>query len=70
MAKAAIDTWKSGMLPRNKRATMIADAEAPFAPKGCPFQAWSLGALLRLDRVVLAESKSTPRVRRGAPQAV
>ena len=21
----------------------IADADAPFAPKGCPFQAWSLG---------------------------
>jgi predicted glycogen debranching enzyme len=33
----------------------IADAEAPFAPKGCPFQAWSLGELLRLDRIVLAE---------------
>ena len=32
----------------------IADAEPPFAPKGCPFQAWSLGELLRLDRVVLA----------------
>lgn len=35
----------------------IADAEAPFAPKGCPFQAWSLGELLRLDRIVLAETK-------------
>src|SRR6266699_2086973 len=35
----------------------IADAEAPFEPKGCPFQAWSLGELLRLDRVVLVESK-------------
>jgi predicted glycogen debranching enzyme len=33
----------------------IADAEPPFAAKGCPFQAWSLGELLRLDRVVLAE---------------
>lgn len=31
----------------------IADAEAPHAPKGCPFQAWSLGELIRLDRVVL-----------------
>ena len=31
----------------------IADAEAPFKPCGCPFQAWSLGELLRLDRVVL-----------------
>ena len=42
----------------------IADAEAPFAPKGCPFQAWSLGELLRLDRVVLAETRSRERVRR------
>jgi predicted glycogen debranching enzyme len=33
----------------------IADAEPPYTPRGCPFQAWSLGELLRLDRVVLAE---------------
>ena len=26
----------------------IADAEAPFTPGGCPFQAWSLGELLRV----------------------
>jgi predicted glycogen debranching enzyme len=26
----------------------IADAESPFTPRGCPFQAWSLGELLRL----------------------
>jgi predicted glycogen debranching enzyme len=32
----------------------IADAEPPFEPRGCPFQAWSLGELLRLDRLVLA----------------
>ena len=32
----------------------IADAEPPFTPRGCPFQAWSLGELLRLDRVVFA----------------
>ncbi len=35
----------------------IADAEAPFTPRGCPFQAWSLGELLRLDRVVLTEPR-------------
>jgi glycogen debranching enzyme len=40
----------------------IADAEAPFAPKGCPFQAWSLGELLRLDRVVLVEPTRATRV--------
>jgi predicted glycogen debranching enzyme len=32
----------------------IADAEAPHTPRGCPFQAWSLGEFLRLERVVLA----------------
>jgi predicted glycogen debranching enzyme len=31
----------------------IADADPPHTPRGCPFQAWSLGELLRLDRVVL-----------------
>ena len=48
----------------------IADAEAPFALKGCPFQAWSLGELLRLDRVVLAERKPVGRTRTAARQAV
>ena len=43
----------------------IADADAPFAPKGCPFQAWSLGELLRLDRVVLAEPRGTARGRKS-----
>jgi predicted glycogen debranching enzyme len=33
----------------------IADAEPPHTPRGCPFQAWSVGEALRLDRVVLAE---------------
>ena len=32
----------------------VADAEAPFTEGGCPFQAWSLAELMRLDRVVLA----------------
>jgi len=30
----------------------IADAEPPHTPRGCPFQAWSLGELLRLDRML------------------
>ena len=33
----------------------IADAESPHTPRGCPFQAWSVGEALRLDQVVLAE---------------
>ena len=31
----------------------ICDAEAPHTPRGCPFQAWSLGELLRLEHSVL-----------------
>jgi predicted glycogen debranching enzyme len=32
----------------------VADAEFPFTPRGCPFQAWSIGEMIRLDRDVLA----------------
>jgi predicted glycogen debranching enzyme len=35
----------------------IADAEEPYTPRGCPFQAWSLGELLRIERVVLAVAR-------------
>ena len=43
----------------------IADAVSPFTPRGCPFQAWSLGEYLRLDRQILsvgraAESAAVP----------
>jgi predicted glycogen debranching enzyme len=31
----------------------ICDAEPPHTQRGCPFQAWSLGELLRLERTVL-----------------
>lgn len=34
----------------------IADGDAPHTPRGCPFQAWSLGELIRLERFVLAEA--------------
>jgi predicted glycogen debranching enzyme len=34
----------------------IDDATTPFLERGCPFQAWSLGELLRLDYKVLAPS--------------
>ncbi len=39
----------------------VADAEAPYAPGGCPFQAWSVGELLRLDRVVLVDDRPASR---------
>jgi glycogen debranching enzyme len=35
----------------------IADADVPHTPRGCPFQAWSVGELLRLDQRVLAEAQ-------------
>jgi predicted glycogen debranching enzyme len=31
----------------------IADAEPPHAARGCPFQAWSLGEIIRLERAIL-----------------
>jgi predicted glycogen debranching enzyme len=33
----------------------IADGDPPHTPRGCPFQAWSVGEVLRLALVVLAE---------------
>jgi predicted glycogen debranching enzyme len=33
----------------------IADGDPPHTPRGCPFQAWSLGELLRLTNAVLRE---------------
>jgi predicted glycogen debranching enzyme len=44
----------------------VADAEALHEPGGCPFQAWSLGELLRLEHVVLA-APATSRARPPFP---
>lgn len=41
----------------------IADARAPHTPRGCPFQAWSVGELLRLELDVLAERAPVPAER-------
>ena len=30
----------------------IADAEYPHTPRGCPFQAWSLGEYIRLESIL------------------
>jgi predicted glycogen debranching enzyme len=38
----------------------IADADAPHIPRGCPFQAWSVGELIRLDCSVLAPQETKP----------
>ncbi len=37
----------------------IADGDPQYTPRGCPFQAWSVGEALRLDQVVLATSAGT-----------
>ncbi len=37
----------------------IADAEPPFTPRGCPFQAWSVGELLRANRMVASRGRAT-----------
>jgi predicted glycogen debranching enzyme len=45
----------------------IADGDLPHTPRGCPFQAWSVGETLRLDRVVLfAEQAMTHLLPRSA----
>jgi glycogen debranching enzyme len=38
----------------------IVDGDPPHTPRGCPFQAWSVGEALRLDRIVLARRADRP----------
>lgn len=33
----------------------VADGDAPHLPRGCPFQAWSLGELVRISNTVLGD---------------
>ncbi len=44
---AQLGAYGLGHLPE------IADGDPPHAPRGCPFQAWSMGELLRLTLAVL-----------------
>ena len=44
---ANLDLAGLGSLPE------VADGDAPHLPGGCPFQAWSVSEVLRLDRLVL-----------------
>ena len=48
----------------------IADADPPHTPRGCPFQAWSVGELLRLDRQVLGAAAKSQRPGGSVPQPV
>jgi glycogen debranching enzyme len=36
----------------------VADGDPPHAPGGCPFQAWSVAELIRLERQVLSADAS------------
>jgi predicted glycogen debranching enzyme len=47
----------------------IADAEAPHPPRGCPWQAWSVGEALWFDQVVLAEPRVEPPSIPAPPRA-
>ena len=47
----------------------VCDGAAPHTPGGCPFQAWSLGELLRLERVVLAEPAVATKPGTTPPEA-
>ena len=47
----------------------IADGDSPHTPRGCPFQAWSLGELIRLDRVLLAPDAAAGSPRPAASDA-
>jgi predicted glycogen debranching enzyme len=38
-----------------------ADGDLPHTPGGCPFQAWSLGELIRMQRLLGASTPSGPR---------
>jgi glycogen debranching enzyme len=48
----------------------IADADPPFTPRGCPFQAWSVGELIRARALVAArtEVRQTTGVRSGGTE--
>ncbi|HEY7369491.1 MAG TPA: amylo-alpha-1,6-glucosidase, partial [Thermoanaerobaculia bacterium] len=57
---ARLDEAGLGHLPE------IADGDAPHRARGCPFQAWSVGEALRLDRVVLSREAAARAASRSA----
>jgi predicted glycogen debranching enzyme len=48
----------------------IADAEAPHMPRGCPFQAWSIAELIRLEQTLFAEQGAKPAIAPVHPTGV
>ena len=47
----------------------IADGDAPHTPRGCPFQAWSLGEMIRMQTMVGAASRQHAQSPTGEPDA-
>jgi predicted glycogen debranching enzyme len=48
----------------------ITDAEAPHTPRGCPFQAWSVGEAIRIQDAILGGAAARPGPRpRARPAA-
>jgi predicted glycogen debranching enzyme len=63
--RAARERFLAPLLDRLEDAGLghlpeIADGDPPHTPRGCPFQAWSVGEALRLDLAVLAEAADPP----------
>jgi predicted glycogen debranching enzyme len=44
----------------------IADGDVPHVPRGCPFQAWSMGELLRVESLLRAAPHAEPKPPRDA----
>ncbi|MFN0179241.1 MAG: amylo-alpha-1,6-glucosidase [Gemmatimonadales bacterium] len=44
----------------------IVDADPPHTPRGCPFQAWSVGEALRIDHLLGGSMKPAPKRRVAA----
>lgn len=47
----------------------IADAEPPYTPRGCPFQAWSLGEVMRVLFAVLTDDQQASVTQHATPRA-
>jgi len=67
--RAARERFRAPLLAQMERAGLghiseITDAETPFTPRGCPFQAWSVGEALRLSETVLKEAMAPRRISR------
>jgi len=67
--RAARERFHAPLVAQLERAGLghifeIADAETPFTPRGCPFQAWSVGEALRLSDIVLKEARARRRTSR------